>query len=72
MKPVNTTGDHITLRANIQEIKRNIVLVEARLYNDKEESCTKALCTYFTFSQEKAAGMGFGFCKDATPYFIRK
>ena len=23
-------------------------------YNNKEELCTKALCTYFTFSQEKA------------------
>ena len=24
------------------------------IYNNKEELCTKALCTYFTFSQEKA------------------
>ncbi|KAA6339145.1 hypothetical protein EZS27_012897 [termite gut metagenome] len=62
MKPVNTTEDHIILRANIQEIKRNIVLVEARLYNDKEELCTKALCTYFTFPQERAKEMGFVSC----------
>ena len=36
------------------ERKRNIVFVEAAIYNNKEELCTKALCTYFTFSQEKA------------------
>ena len=54
MKSIDTTDDHIELRAKIKEIKRNIVFVEAFLYNDKGEVCTKALCTYFTFSQEKA------------------
>lgn len=54
MKSVLTTEDHLTLRARIVEIKRNVILVEARLYNSKDELCTKALCTYFTFSQEKA------------------
>ncbi|NDV65858.1 PaaI family thioesterase [Bacteroides sp. 224] len=63
MKSINTTDDHIELRASIQEVKRNIILVEARLYNEKGELCTKALCTYFTFSQEKAKSeMGFMSC----------
>jgi hypothetical protein len=28
--------------------------IEARLYNAKNELCTKALCTYYLFSEEKA------------------
>jgi uncharacterized protein (TIGR00369 family) len=48
MKPVMTTEEHVTLRARIVETKRNIVLLEAFLYNSKDELCTKALCTYFT------------------------
>lgn len=54
MKSVDTRDEHLELRASIQEIKRNIVIVEARLYNGQGEVCTKAVCTYFTFSQEKA------------------
>lgn len=54
MKSINTTDDYVELRARIQETKRNIILVEACLYNQQGELCTKALCTYFTFSQEKA------------------
>ena len=38
----------------IKEIKRNIVIIEAKLYNKDNEVCTEAVCTYFTFSQEKA------------------
>ncbi|MEG0456425.1 MAG: PaaI family thioesterase, partial [Bacteroides sp.] len=33
---------------------RNVVLVDAKLYNQNAEVCTEALCTYFTFSKEKA------------------
>ena len=63
MKPIQTTDDHVELRASIQEKKRNVILVEARLYNDKGELCTKAVCTYFTFPQEKAINkMNFKSC----------
>jgi len=54
MKSIRTTDDHVLLRARIQERKRNIILVEAFLYNQQGELCTKALCTYFTFPPEKA------------------
>lgn len=50
MKPISTNDSHIVLRASIKEVKRNIILVDAAIYNNKEELCTKALCTYFTFS----------------------
>lgn len=63
MKSVDTTEGEIQLRARITEKKRNIILVDACLYNSKGELCTKALCTYFTFSQEKAKSeMNFHSC----------
>ncbi len=52
-RPVCTNDSHIVLRSSIREVKRNIVLVEARLYDKDENLCTEALCTYFTFSPEK-------------------
>ncbi len=62
LKSVDTTDEYVLLRARISEKKRNIILVEAELYNQKGEVCTKALCTYFTFSQEKAKEMHFHGC----------
>jgi acyl-coenzyme A thioesterase PaaI-like protein len=53
-KPVDTKDSHVVLRASIKETRRNVVLIEARLYNKDNELCTEALCTYFTFPQEKA------------------
>lgn len=53
-KSVMTTETQVTLRASIREQKRNIVIVEARLYNQNGELCTEAVCTYFTFPHEKA------------------
>ena len=54
MKSISTNDPYVTLRASIQEIRRNIIIIEARLYNCKDELCTKAVCTYFTFSKEKS------------------
>lgn len=53
-KSISTLDAHLVLRANIKEQRRNLVLVEARLYNAAGELCTEALCTYFTFPKEKA------------------
>lgn len=54
LKPVSTDDPQITLRARLRERKRNIVFIEARLFNSAGELCSEALCTYFTFPQEKA------------------
>lgn len=54
MKSVDTQDRYVVLRACIKEQKRNLAFVEACLYNSAGELCTKALCTYFTFPQEKA------------------
>ncbi len=53
-KSISTNDSNIVLRANLKEQKRNIAIVEARIYNEQGELCTEALCTYFTFPQEKA------------------
>ena len=42
-KPVSTTDSHIVLRASIKEVKRNIVIIEAKLYNKDGEVCTEAV-----------------------------
>ena len=53
-KPISTKDTHIVLRASIKEVKRNIVIIQAKLYNKDEEVCTEAVCTYCTFSKEKS------------------
>ena len=53
-KSVSTDASHLVLRASLKEQKRNLAFVEDRLYNDKGELCTEALCTYCTFPKEKA------------------
>lgn len=52
-KSISTNDTHLVLRASLREQKRNIAVIEARLYNSMCELCTEATCTYFTFPQEK-------------------
>ena len=54
-KSVSTTDSYLVLRASLRELKRNIAVIDARLYNEAGEFCTEAVCTYFTFPREKAA-----------------
>lgn len=62
-KSVSTCDSYVVLRASIREVKRNLVLVDAKLYNEVGEICTESVCTYFTFSQQKAREeMGFTGC----------
>ena len=58
LKPVHTTDSVLT------EQRRNIVVIDASLYNQAGEVCTQAVCTYFAFSREKAEQeMHFHECK---------
>ena len=60
---IDTKDSHVVLRASIKEVKRNIVIIEAKLYNKDGEVCTEAVCTYFTFSKEKSKDeMHFTYC----------
>lgn len=54
LKPVSTDDKYLVLRASIKEQRRNIVMIEASLYNSQRVLCSQAVCTYFTLSQEKA------------------
>lgn len=54
LKPVSTKDDHLVIRASIKEQRRNIVIIEASLYNSQQVLCSQAVCTYFTLSPEKA------------------
>ncbi len=54
MRPVMTTEEYIVIRARIREQKRNLVLVDATIYDKEGKECTKATCTYFTFTKEKS------------------
>lgn len=62
LQPVSTLDECITLRARITEQRRNIINIEAELCNATGQVCTRALCTYFTFPQEKAREMHFHHC----------
>lgn len=46
LKPVHTTDNMLTLRASIREQRRNIVTIDASLFNEAGEICTQAVCTY--------------------------
>ena len=63
-RPISTNDEYIDLEAEVIEQRRNIVVIEACIYNKDRELCTKAQCTYFTFSPEKAREeMGFETCE---------
>ena len=53
-KPVSTKDDYLEIRASIKEQRRNIVIIEASLYNSQKVLCSQAVCTYFAISPEKA------------------
>lgn len=59
---VATNEGALQLRAHVTDIRRNIATIEATLTDDKGVLCTEATCTYFTFSKEKSAEMGFKGC----------
>jgi uncharacterized protein (TIGR00369 family) len=65
LKPVFMDEEHIVLRAKVHEVKRNIVIVDAGLYNSKSELCSQSLVSYFTFNTEVAKAKFFYPGKDS-------
>lgn len=57
-KPVSTKDDYLVLRAKVTDVKRNLATIHATLSDSRETCCTEAVCTYFTFTREKAREMG--------------
>ncbi len=62
LKPIHTTDDHITLRAEVVRQRRNVIDIEVKIYDSEEELCTEALCIYFTYPKKKAHDE-FHFCE---------
>lgn len=58
-RPLSTNDAYVVLRAAVTEVRRNIVTVEASIYDRSGALCTQAVCTYYTFGAEKAREMGF-------------
>lgn len=54
LKSISTTEPEIVLRAKAAERRRNIASIHVEIRNSQGELCTKAVCTYFMFSEEKA------------------
>ena len=63
-RPISTNDEYIDIEAKVVEQRRNLVTVEAAIYNKEGELCTRAQCLYFTFPPEKAREeMGFVSCE---------
>ncbi|MDR3704930.1 MAG: PaaI family thioesterase [Paludibacteraceae bacterium] len=54
VKGIDITQGEITLKARIKEMKRNIAVIDAEIYNNQAEVCTKAEIQYFTYPQTVA------------------
>lgn len=53
-KPVHIHGEALTLKAQIKEQRRNLVIVDTSIMNSDMEVCSEASITYFTFSKERS------------------
>lgn len=62
-KSISTLEDHITLRARLLSMRRNLADIEVQIFNEKDELCASAQAVYFTASQAKSQADGFGGCK---------
>lgn len=60
--PIMTTEAEITLRAYIQEMKRNLAFIRVTIENSHGETCTEGEALYYTYDQERARAMGFTHC----------
>ena len=54
-KAVDIRQTHITIRAKITEVKRNLAFIEAKIYNVENEVCASAEMCYFCTPKEQAA-----------------
>ncbi len=62
-KALYTTDKYLIIRASIIEVKRNIATIKTEIFNQNNELCANADCTYFTFIKEKATEMKFFGCE---------
>lgn len=65
-RPVKTTDTMITIRGHITAQVRNFLTIELTLENSRHEVCTEAKATYYLYTKEKSAEMGFKGCGTET------
>lgn len=58
-KQVMTTWPYLLLTAELVETRHNVAIVKGRLLSPENVVCAECQCTYFTFDEKKAAGMGY-------------
>ncbi len=54
-QPVYTNGGNIKLRAKLKNVRRNIAAIKVILMNSKDNLCSKAVVSYFTFPERTAS-----------------
>lgn len=52
-RPVMTNQGAISIRARIREMKRNLAIIDAKLYDNAGKLCSESVCTYFTYPQDE-------------------
>jgi uncharacterized protein (TIGR00369 family) len=55
LKPVFVSEEHIVLKARVQEVKRNIVVIGVDLFNAAGELCSQSMVSYFTVNPKVAS-----------------
>jgi uncharacterized protein (TIGR00369 family) len=51
-KPVPVNDKPLMIKGRVREIRRNIAIIDAFLYDHDGKLCSQAECKYFTFSDE--------------------
>jgi uncharacterized protein (TIGR00369 family) len=51
-KPVYVTESHLTLRARVREMRKNLADIEVKLFNSEDKLCAWSVITYFTFAKD--------------------
>ena len=62
-KSISTNDTHVVLRASLREQKRNIAIIEARLYNSMGELAQKPLAPTYLSEGEGGSEMHFHSCE---------
>ena len=62
-KAVSTDDPLLTIRARIEDQKRNMLFIHAEIKNNAGDICAEGEATYFLLGEEKAKEMGFLHCE---------
>jgi uncharacterized protein (TIGR00369 family) len=58
-KPLYLVDGPLTIRSKVLRMRRNLAEIESKIFNNKNELCSEAIVTYFTFSEKKSKELFF-------------